>query len=68
MLDPPRSVPTPGGRPRAIRRILDAWRAGNRWWQGEPPSQHLLVELEDGHAAELAHENGEWTLERTLDG
>lgn len=68
MVDPPRVISTPGGRPRAVRRVLDAWRAGNRWWHGERPSQHLLVELEDGHAAEVAYENGGWVLERTLDG
>lgn len=68
MVDPPHVITTPSGRACAVRRVLDAWRAGNRWWHGEQPSQHLLVELEDGHAAEIAYENDTWTLERTLDG
>lgn len=58
----PRAV-TLRGRTRAVRRLLDAWRAGGRWWRGEAPSDHYRLELEDGVTVRVRHQAGAWTVE-----
>lgn len=55
------------GRVRAVRYVLDAWRVGDRWWRGEAPSDHWLLELEDGAILELRERDGVWELAGTLD-
>jgi hypothetical protein len=40
----PDRVPLPDGRVLTVRRIHDVWRVGNRWWRGDPPTLHLLVD------------------------
>jgi len=53
--------------PVAVRRILDAWRYGGRWWQGEAPRDYYLLELETGHVFEVFCSEGRWTLSRVAD-
>jgi hypothetical protein len=36
--------------------VLDAWRYGGRWWLGEPPRDHYLLELDDGRVVEVTRE------------
>ena len=55
------------GRVRDVVRVHDAWRVGNRWWRGEAPSRHYLLELEDGLTLEVYEQAGAWRLERVLD-
>jgi len=40
----PDRIVLPDGRTLRVRRLHDAWRVGNRWWRGEPPTVHLLVD------------------------
>lgn len=55
------------GRVRDVVRVHDAWRVGNRWWRGETPSRHYLLELDDGLTLEVYEQAGAWRLERMLD-
>lgn len=55
------------GRVRTVLRVHDAWRVGNRWWRGEAPSRHYLLELDDGLTLEVYEQAGAWRLERMLD-
>lgn|GEM_PF-1272630 len=62
---------------RTVTHIHDAWRVGNRWWLGETPSLHLLVDMEGGVSAEIYREERSapeplpqglgWRIERLLD-
>jgi len=54
-------------RPVAVRRVLDAWRYGGRWWIGESPRDYYLLELETGHVFEVFCSEGRWTLSRVAD-
>lgn len=64
-------------QPVNVRRILDFWRYGGRWWVGEPPRDYYLLELETGHIFEVYREvtgpSGpnlaaeHWTLSRIAD-
>lgn len=56
------------GRIRSVLRVHDAWRVGNRWWRGETPSRHYLLELDDGVTLEVYEQAGAWHLERVADG
>lgn len=55
------------GRVRTVVRVHDAWRVGNRWWRGEAPSRHYLLELDDGVTLEVYEQAGGWHLERVAD-
>ena len=55
------------GRVRTVLRVHDAWRVGNRWWRGEAPSRHYLLELDDGVTLEVYEQQGAWHLERVVD-
>lgn len=50
-----------------VRRVLDAWRYGGRWWVGEPPRDYYLLELETGHVFEVYRAGDTWTLSRIAD-
>ncbi len=50
-----------------VRRILDRWRYGGRWWRGEPPRDYFLLELEGGRLLEVYQEAGRWVASRWLD-
>lgn len=52
---------------RRVARVLDAWRYGGRWWLGEAPRDHYLLELDDGRVVEVTREGDEWLLTRTAD-
>ncbi len=54
-------------QPVNVRRILDAWRYGGRWWVGEPPRDYYLLELETGHIFEVYRCAEHWTLSRIAD-
>ena len=56
-----------GGRVRTVAHILDVWRVGNRWWRGEAPSTHYLLELEDEATVEVCEQEGAWRLLRVMD-
>jgi hypothetical protein len=63
----PARVELGDGRVRDVVRVHDAWRVGNRWWRGEAPSRHYLLELDDGLTLEVYEQAGAWRLERVLD-
>lgn len=63
----PARVELGDGRIRDVVRVHDAWRVGNRWWRGEAPSRHYLLELDDGLTLEVYEQAGAWRLERLLD-
>jgi hypothetical protein len=50
-----------------VARVLDAWRYGGRWWLGEAPRDHYLLELTDGQVVEVYREGEAWVLARTAD-
>ena len=64
-------------KPVNVRRVIDSWRYGGRWWVGEPPRDYYLLELKTGHVFEVYREDigpsgpnpaGEtWTLSRIAD-
>lgn len=54
-------------KPVAVRRVLDSWRYGGRWWQGEAPRDYYLLELETGHVIEVFRSGERWTLSRISD-
>lgn len=54
-------------RPVTVRRILDSWRYGGRWWVNEPPRDYYLLELETGHIFEVYRAGDVWTLSRISD-
>lgn len=62
----PSRLHTPEGA-LAVVQVLDAWRAGGRWWRGEPPSSHFAVELEGGLLAAICERSGRWRVERVQD-
>lgn len=51
----------------AVRRILDFWCYGGRWWLSEPPRDYYLLELESGHVVEVFRAAKDWTLSRVAD-
>lgn len=63
----PARVELGDGRVRDVTHVHDAWRVGNRWWRGEPPSRHYLLELSDGVTLEVYEQDGTWRLERVMD-
>jgi hypothetical protein len=63
----PARVELGDGRVRDVVRVHDAWRVGNRWWRGEAPSRHYLLELDNGLTLEVYEQAGAWRLERVLD-
>jgi len=61
-----------------VTRVLDRWRAGGRWWQGEAPRDYFLLELAGGMVVEVykedkgaeadeAREENTWVLSRVAD-
>lgn len=46
-------------RQRGVTRVLDRWRAGGRWWEGEPPRDYFLLELAGGMVVEVYKEDRE---------
>jgi len=63
---------------RTVINVHDAWRVGNRWWRGETPSLHLLVDLTGDVTAEIYADEAtsptqrhrsepRWRIERLLD-
>ena len=50
-----------------VRRILDFWCYGGRWWLNEPPRDYYLLELESGHVVEVFRAADSWTLSRIAD-
>ena len=55
------------GRVHAVLAVLDVWRVGNRWWRGEAPSTHYLLDLDGGITAEVCEQAGDWHWLRVLD-
>lgn len=55
------------GRILAVAAVLDVWRVGNRWWRGESPSTHYLLELSGELTAEVLEQGGTWRLVRVMD-
>lgn len=55
------------GRAHAVLAVLDVWRVGNRWWRGEAPSTHYLLELEGEVTAEVLEQAGVWRWVRVMD-
>lgn len=55
------------GRVHAVTAVLDVWRVGNRWWRGELPSTHYLLELENEVTAEVLEQGGAWCWVRVMD-
>ena len=55
------------GRIRAVTDVLDVWRVGNRWWRGEAPSTHYLLELDGDVTAEVLEQAGAWHWVRVMD-
>lgn len=55
------------GRVHTVAAVLDVWRVGNRWWRGEAPSTHYLLELEDDVTAEVFEQGGAWRWVRVMD-
>ena len=53
--------------PVNVRRVLDCWRYGGRWWAGEGPRDYYLLELETGHVFEVYRAGESWTLSRIAD-
>lgn len=47
--------------------MLDHWRYGGRWWLGETPRDHYLLELAGGQVVEVARREGAWFLIGTAD-
>lgn len=43
------------GRP--VRRVLDFWFYGGRWWEGESPRSYWLLEMETGKVIEVYRED-----------
>ena len=64
----PARVELSDGRVHEVLRVHDAWRVGNRWWRGEAPSRHYLLELDDGVTLEVYEQAGAWHLERVVGG
>ena len=56
----PARIETSDGRVRTVLQVHDAWRVGNRWWRGETPSRHYLLEVYE--------QGGAWHLERLVGG
>lgn len=52
---------------RRVTRLLDCWRYGGRWWLGEAPRDHYLLELDHGQVVEVCREDEQWLLLRTAD-
>lgn len=50
-----------------VARVLDHWRYGGRWWLGEAPRDHYLLELASGQVVEVARREGAWFLIGTAD-
>ncbi|WP_022799556.1 hypothetical protein [Thermus islandicus] len=48
-------------------RLLDAWRAGGRWWLGEEGRDYFLLEVAGGLVLEVFREGEGWVLSRVLD-
>jgi len=44
-------------RQRRVARVLDRWRTGGRWWQGEAPRDYFLLELTGGMVVEVYRED-----------
>ncbi len=68
----PIELDSDGDRPtrcegRRVRRVLDRWRYGGRWWRGEAPRDYWLLELEDGSVKEVYRSEGRWMLSRIVD-
>lgn len=51
----------------SVRRVLDFWRYGGRWWVNEGPRDYYLLELETGHVFEVYCCADRWTLSRIAD-
>ena len=54
-------------KPVNVRRVIDSWRYGGRWWRDEAPRDYYLLELETGHIFEVFRSEGRWTLSRISD-
>ncbi len=54
-------------KPVNVRRILDFWCYGGRWWLNEPPRDYYLLELDSGHVVEVYNAADNWTLSRIAD-
>jgi hypothetical protein len=54
-------------KPVHVRRIIDAWRYGGRWWLSEPPRDYYLLELDSGHVVEVFRADERWVLSRVAD-
>ena len=54
-------------KPVNVRRVIDSWRYGGRWWVGEPPRDYYLLKLETGHVFEVYRAGEVWTLSRISD-
>jgi hypothetical protein len=54
-------------KPVSVRRILDFWCYGGRWWLNEPPRDYYLLELETGHVVEVYRARENWVLSRIAD-
>jgi len=54
-------------KPVAVRRILDFWCYGGRWWLSEPPRDYFLLELDSGHVVEVFRADERWVLSRVAD-
>lgn len=54
-------------KPVAVRRILDFWRYGGRWWEAQAPRYYYLLELETGHVVEVYRSTDTWVLSRISD-
>ena len=53
--------------PVKVRRVVDCWGYGGRWWMGEPPRDYYLLELETDHVLEVYRAGGLWVLSRVAD-
>lgn len=51
----------------SVRRVLDFWFYGGRWWVNEGPRDYYLLELETGHVFEVYRAAEQWTLSRIAD-
>jgi protein ImuB len=63
----PCQVTVNGGRPRPVRSWAGPWPVEERWWDANPSRARIQVQLADGAALLLIHENRRWVVEGWYD-
>ncbi len=50
------------GRTLLVKRVLNGWRYGGRWWLGETIREYFQLELEDRSVVDLFRDEKGWVL------